>query len=253
MRRRLHPAAGLALQLALHARCSSKLRACPARAAARPARARPARRPPWAWAPAGRPPGRPGHVGLMADTAHHRPAHAATARTTRSSLKAHRSSSEPPPRTSSTVSTRRRPGRCSAASQRGRRLGALHQAGHQHHLTCGARRCKAVITSCSAAAPGDVTTPRARVRRQRPLARASNRPCCRGGHAGAGTPRTASRRPGAAWLDHQLQFAARSYTRCGRAVRPAAVAGAKSSSDAARRNIAQRSSACCAVGVLQRK
>ena len=90
-------------------------------------------------------------------------------RATCSSLKAHRSSIEPPPRTSKITSTSGTPGSpLRAAKSYSCCKARVIEAGASAPCTsdgaintgiCGTRRRKAVATSCSAAAPSDVTTP----------------------------------------------------------------------------------------------
>ena len=140
-------------------------------------------------------------VGLVADAADHRQRQPAIARTTRSSLKAHRSSSEPPPRQTISTSTSARRGRQAiAVDQRGRRLAALHQARVDDQLDLRRAARERVSTSCSAAPPSEVTTPtRARKARQRrACARRRTGPRPRAWPSAAGTARTARRRRRAA-------------------------------------------------------
>ena len=86
-----------------------------------------------------------------------------------SSLKAHRSSIDPPPRTSKIRSSAGAPGSGAqalslwmACTSSPGALVPCTDAGAITTAMCGTRRCKAVTTSCRAAAPKDVTTPMAR-------------------------------------------------------------------------------------------
>ena len=115
----------------------------------------------------------------------------ASVRASCSSLKAHRSSIEPPPRTIRITSTAgvgaatpsdplAPPSRYKAVSARTRSAGApapCTAAGDSTTGMCGTRRCSAVTTSCSAAAPSEVTRPIARgITGNGRLRPASNRP-----------------------------------------------------------------------------
>ena len=167
-----------------------------------------------------------------------------------SSLNAHRSSMAPPPRTSSTRSTvppsGSRPGCWTAASAAHSSAAApapCTRAGASTTCSCGARRRSALSTSCSAAAPSEVTTPMARGSRGNVRLRAgSNRPCacsrafsCRNCSNNAPAPArcmlsaTSCSSPRASYTVSRP----RSST-------SAPSCGVKSSRPAARRNIAQR-------------
>jgi hypothetical protein len=99
---------------------------------------------------------------------------AATARTTSSSLKAHRSSIEPPPRATMTRSARHRPARrqrVEAAHRRGdlrRRALALHRTG-QTMTWLGQRSASRWRMSRITAPVGEVTTPIVRGQERQPL------------------------------------------------------------------------------------
>ena len=103
-----------------------------------------------------------------------------------SSLKAHRSSIEPPPRTSKMASTGGcGPGCCAsaytwckAATKEAGACSPCTKAGTSTTGKYGARRCKAVTTSCKAAAPSEVTKPIPRgMAGKGRLRSAANRPC----------------------------------------------------------------------------
>ena len=113
------------------------------------------------------------------------------ARASASSLKAQRSSMEPPPRTRRITSMRGAPPSCTPAaaslakvyrrpSARTSSAGAPAPwtgATATTTGTWGARRCNVLTTSCSAAAPSDVTSPMPRgIRGNARLRAASNRP-----------------------------------------------------------------------------
>ena len=183
---------------------------------------------------------------------------AAIARTTRSSLNAHRSSSEPPPRHDDQRIDLGAPvGQRNRRDQRRRRLGALHQArvDDQLDLRRAAReRAQHVVQRRRAERGHDTDAPRDSAAAAA-CARRRTGPRPRASPSGAGTARTARRRRRAA--SPRRRTAVRRAARR-RATRPRTStcwpsAGAKSSRLAARRNIAQRSSAGCAVGVLQRE
>ena len=134
------------------------------------------------------------------------------ARTTRSSLKDHRSSSEPPPRTSSRVSTSRRAaGQAQRRHQRCRGIGALHRArvDDHPHLRRAPRQRGQHVVQCRRGEGGD-DAERRRPGGNGPLARGVEQP-------GRLEPRLQAQellvqRAGPKTLhrlDHQLQLAAR--------------------------------------------
>ena len=86
---------------------------------------------------------------------------ATIARAKLSSLKAHRSSIAPPPRTSkiTSIGSVRCTRLCSACTNAPGASAPCTAAGANTTGMCGTRRCKAVATSCNAAAPRDVTKP----------------------------------------------------------------------------------------------
>ena len=186
---------------------------------------------------------------------------AAMVRASCSSLKAHRSSIEPPPRTSRMRSTagagslvESASSACPSCASRYNFCSALRSssgapapctaAGASSTGMCGTRRASALSTSCSAAAPGEVTSPMPR------------------GSAGSGRLRAGSNRPSACSrafrrrnCSNRAPWPARcmasttscrsprgSYTvRRPRTSTASPSRGTKSSNPAARRNMAQRS------------
>jgi hypothetical protein len=103
---------------------------------------------------------------------------AATARTTRSSLKAHKSSIEPPPRATISTSTSQRAAACASAdTSAGGASAPCTGDGYTTTHTWGARRASVLSTSCNAAPAVDVTMPTARAKRGNGRLRAlSNNP-----------------------------------------------------------------------------
>ena len=178
------------------------------------------------------------------------------ARTTRSSLNAHRSSSEPPPRqTISSSTSARRAARRDRLDQRRRRLAALHQAriDDQLDLRRAAReRARDVVQRGSAERGHDADAARESAAAAA-CARARTGPRPRAWPSGAGTARTAHRRRRAASPRRRtaVRRAARRPPRVPRTSTCCPSAGLKSSRPAARRNIAQRISAAWPSRVLQ--
>ena len=126
--------------------------------------ARPVRLRRSAWARAGRPRGRP--ASRRSRGRRRTPPGAALlaiARTTASSLNDHRSSIEPPPRHTISVSTSARwPACCNARTSCDGASGPCTALGYTMTRTCGARRASVVSTSCNAAPAVELITPIAR-------------------------------------------------------------------------------------------